>query len=602
MPAEAFILLGGVGLFLYGMHALTGELRIMTTDSARGAIRRYAGKPLPGMAVGAALTALIQSSSATLVMVLGFVGAGILTFTQSLGLILGANVGTTFTGWMVMLFGVKIDLGLISFPVLFGAGLVRIIASGALARAGGVLAGLALIFIGIDVMKDGMAIFDGILSPETLPTDTLAGRLQILGLGVLITVITQSSSAGVAATIVLLAEGHLTFTQAAALAIGTTVGTTFTGILASIGGTLGMRRTALANLVFNMTKGVIALALLDLIERALLLGGTIAEPTVALVVFHTGFTLIGALLFLPITGPFGRLVERLLPERPQAIERELDPRFLADASAALDIALSVARRHVTDLALQLGAALTPGSARSGDGGIGSRAALIACQQKIEREQQALDGFVARINLPEGDPRRLERLGDILALIDHLRRLAHRAGQSERITVAIYEPALRREARFLGVMLLQLAALEAELVPVDAAVAEHHATALAVLHRRLRRASARLDRREQRLRRKILKSHAAPPRLFAVTDSMRWLRRSTAHVERVVYHLSAAERQAYQPEDPPTGEKTGPADAALPETRAVRRETPGDGLTEPAGAAAADPPGDTEPAADTVPKR
>lgn len=541
MATEIFVLLGGIGLFLYGMQALTGELKIMVTDSARGAIRRYAGRPVPGMAVGAGLTALIQSSSATIVMTLGFVGAGILSFTQSLGIILGANVGTTFTGWMVMLFGVKIDMGLISFPVLFGAGLVRIMSSGALARFAGVLAGLALIFIGIDLMKDGMAIFDGLLTPETLPADTLSGRLQLLGLGVLVTVITQSSSAGVAATIVLLAEGHLTFTQAAAAAIGATVGTTFTGILASIGGTNGMRRTALANLVFNMTKGIIALLLLDVIARALATGGQLQDPTVALVVFHTGFTLIGALMFLPFTGPFGRLIEWLLPERKQAIERELDPRFLSDPSAALDIALSVLRRHVTELSGHLGAVLRPGGLPGG-AAPPARADL----QTITRELEAVGNFASQINLPERDPRRLERLGDLMSLIDHLRRLMHRASQSGRITVATYEPALRREAMYFGAILRRIAEEETSFAPGDADAAPRHRATLRDLHARLSRSEERLMRREERLRRRVLATRAAPPRLFAITDSMRWLRRSTAHVERVLFHLIAAENQAFAP--------------------------------------------------------
>lgn len=538
MATEIFVLLGGIGLFLYGMQALTGELKIMVTDSARVAIRRYAGRPVPGMAVGAGLTALIQSSTATILMTLGFVGAGILTFTQSLGIILGANVGTTFTGWMVMLFGVKIDLGLISFPVLFVAGLVRILASGPVSRLAGVVSGLALIFIGIDLMKDGMGVFDGMLSPETLPADTLWGRLQLLGLGVLVTVITQSSSAGVAATIVLLAEGHLTFTQAAPLAIGATVGTTFTGLLASIGGTTGMRRTALANLVFNLTKGIIALLLLDLIARVLTAGGQLYDPTVALVVFHTGFTLIGALMFLPFIGAFGRLIETLVPERKQAIERELDPLFLSDPSAALDIALSVLRRHVAELSGHLGTALRPGAH--------SPATATANLQTISAELDAVGNFVSKINLPEGDPRRLERLGDLMSLIDHMRRLLLRASQSGRITVAAYEPALRREAIYFGTILQRIAALEAAFAPGAPEAATRHRAALRGLHARLARSAERLRRREERLRRRVLATRAAPPRLFAITDSMRWLRRSTAHVERVLFHLIAAENQAFAP--------------------------------------------------------
>ncbi|MCC5988815.1 MAG: Na/Pi cotransporter family protein [Pararhodobacter sp.] len=546
MATEIFVLLGGIGLFLYGMQALTGELKIMVTDSARGAIRRYAGRPVPGMAVGAGLTALIQSSTATILMTLGFVGAGILTFTQSLGIILGANVGTTFTGWMVMLFGVKIDLGLISFPVLFVAGLVRIMSSGALSRVAGVVSGLALIFIGIDLMKDGMGVFDGMLSPETLPADTLWGRLQLLGLGVLVTVITQSSSAGVAATIVLLAEGHLTFTQAAPLAIGATVGTTFTGLLASIGGTTGMRRTALANLVFNLTKGIIALLLLDLIARVLTAGGQLYDPTVALVVFHTGFTLIGALMFLPFIGAFGRLIESLVPERKQAIERELDPHFLSDPSAALDIALSVLRRHVAELSGLLGTALRPG-ARSP----ATTPPAAADLQTISAELDAVGSFVSKINLPEGDPRRLERLGDLMSLIDHMRRLLQRASQSGRITVAAYEPALRREAIYFGTILQRIAAQEATFAPGEPDAATRHHAALRGLHARLARSAERLRRREERLRRRVLATRAAPPRLFAITDSMRWLRRSTAHVERVLFHLIAAENQAFAPAPAPS---------------------------------------------------
>ena len=563
MPTEIFVLLGGIGLFLYGMQALTAELKIMVTDNARGAIRRYAGRPLPGMAVGAGLTAIIQSSSATLVMTLGFVGAGVLTFTQSLGIILGANVGTTFTGWMVMLFGVKINMGLISFPVLFVAGLVRIIASGALARLAGVIAGLALIFIGIDLMKDGMGIFDGLLTPETLPADTLWGRLQLLGLGVVVTVITQSSSAGMAATIVLLAEGHLTFTQAAALAIGTTVGTTFTGILASIAGTNDMRRAALANLVFNMTKGIIALLLLDGIARLLATGGQMQDPTVALVVFHTGFTVIGALLFLPVIGPFGRSVEWLLPERKQPIERELDPRFLSDPSAALDITLSVLRRHVSELSAHLGHALRPGVAGGAAGGTADPAT-------ITRELDAVGDFLSKINLPDRDQLRLERRGDLMSLIDHMRRLLHRAGQSGRITVAVYEPSLHREALYFGAILRRIADHEASFVPGEPDAAQRHAAVLRALHARLQRSGARLARREERLRRRVLSSRAAPPRLFALTDSIRWLRRSNTHVERVLHHLSAAEEQAFaateaKPEEEPSAEQAPreatPRDAA-----------------------------------------
>jgi len=545
IPDGIFQLLGGIGLFLYGMQALTAELKVMASDQARAAIRRFAARPVTGMAAGAAITALIQSSSATMVMTLGFVGAGILSFSQSLGIILGANIGTTFTGWMVMLLGVKINLGTLAFPVLFAAGLMRILTSGAVARLGGVLAGLCLIFIGIDLLKEGMSVFDGLLSPENLPTDTLWGRLQLLGLGVVVTVVTQSSSAGVAATIVLLSEGHVSFTQAAALVIGMTVGTTFTGVLASLGGNIAMRRTAIAHLIFNLTQGLVALSLLDLVVRVMAAGITMGDAPLALVLFHSGFALVGALVFLPFTGAFARLVEWLVPERPLAIEQELDARFLTDPAAALDVVLSGSRRQISALFGQLGALLAPGLRPA-------EAPDLAGQVS---NADALGLFLSQIALPEKDPLRQERYGELMALLDHLRRLIQRAGQGGRMTVAMYEPMLRRETLYFGAILRAVAQLEAGFIPGDAEKAREHATQLARLHARLVRAQPRLARREDRLRRRVLSTRAAPPRIFAITDSMRWLRRSSAHAERVLFHLLAAERQAMAAHAPPPSSDT-----------------------------------------------
>lgn len=533
IPTEIFFLLGGVGLFLYGMQALTAELKVMTSERARSAIRRFARKPVTGLAAGAAVTAIIQSSTATMVMTLGLVGAGVLSFGQSLGIILGANIGTTFTGWMVMLLGIKINLGTLAFPVLFVAALLRLLTAGGVARLAGGLAGLGMIFIGIDLMKDGMGVFDGWLNPESLPTATLGGRLQLLGLGVLVTVVTQSSTAGVAATIVLLSEGHVNFTQAAALVIGMTVGTTFTGILASLGGTTAMRRTALAHLIFNLTQGLVALSLLDLVVRAVAVGLAMGDGTLALVVFHTGFAVVGAFLFLPFVRVFARLIERLVPDKPHALEKELDPRFLSDPSAALDVVLSATRRQIAALFAALGAQLAPGPRPADSPDLKAQTA----------DADALGLYLSQISLPEGEPVPQDRYGALMAILDHLRRLILRAGQGGRLTVALYEPMLRREALYFGAILRAVAGQEAGYVAGDFEHARAHGEELQRLHAKLARGQARLARREDRLRRRVLSMRAAPPRTFALTDAMRWLRRSNAHAERVLYHLLAAERQA-----------------------------------------------------------
>jgi phosphate:Na+ symporter len=516
MPEGLPALLGGIGLFLLGMHQLTGDLRLMTSDRARAALRRFAGRPLGGFLTGAGVTGLIQSSSAATVITLGFVGAGFLTLSQALGIILGANVGTTLTGWAVMVLGVKVNLGTLALPALFVAALLRILGRGALARGAGVVAGLALVLVGIDMMKAGMAAAQGVLDPRMLPADTLGGRLVLLALGAAVTLVTQSSSAGVAAAIVLVAGGHASFTQAAALVVGMTVGTTFTGILASLGGTTDMRRLALAHLAFNLMQGLVALLLLDGIAR--LMPDDPGDGPLALVIFHTAFTLTGALVFLPFLPRIAAAVTRLVPDRPSALAQELDRRFLSDPSAALDLALAATRRRVTTLFGALGAALDPRVETPPLDG----ALLMA-------EAEAIGQFVTEIAIPEDDALRLRRVGEILAVLDHLRRLAHRAGQASRIAVAVYDPLLRRETRLLG------ATLRAAAGAGDAAPGRAHA--------RLDRASTRLAHRETGLRRRVLTSGQASPRLFATTDALRWLRRSTAHAERVLHHLAAAEGQA-----------------------------------------------------------
>ncbi|KPQ08154.1 MAG: phosphate:Na+ symporter [Rhodobacteraceae bacterium HLUCCA12] len=533
IPTDLFVLLGGIGLFLYGMQALTAELQVIASDRARAVIQRFARRPLSGLAAGAGVTALVQSSSATMVMTLGFVGAGILSFSQSLGIVLGANIGTTFTGWAVMVLGINVNLGTLAFPALFLAGLGRILLSGPAARIGGVVAGLCLILIGIDLMQDGMTAFDGVLDPRSLPSDTLAGRLQLLVLGMAATVVTQSSSAGVAATLVLLSAGHVAFGQAAALVIGMSVGTTFTGILASLGGNAAMRRTALAHLTFNLIQGAVALVLLDLATRGAdpvfdMIGGPLA-----LVVFHTGFTVLGAAVFLPVIAPMARFVEWLVPEKALAIEHDLDPRFLSDPAAALDVALAGTRRQIAGLFGDLGAALAP----SPPAGVGPD---IAAQT---RTADAIGNYLTQIALSEQDPRRRQRFGELMALLDHMRRLIHRATQRDRIALALTEASLCRETRYFGAILRRIARHEAEFVAGDAAIAQDHAASLSRLHQRLTRAQDRLSRREDALRRRVLSSRATPPRLFAITDAMRWLRRSAAHAERVLHHLLAAQSQA-----------------------------------------------------------
>ncbi|MEY8841056.1 Na/Pi cotransporter family protein, partial [Cribrihabitans sp. XS_ASV171] len=220
MNSDILAALGGVGLFLIGMHMLSGGLRALAGDRLRALLARFTRTPLSGAATGAAVTALIQSSSATTVTAIGFVSAGLLTFSHALGIIFGANIGTTVTGWLVAILGFKLDLGQTVLPLVLVGALLQLLGRGDWARSGQALAGFSLLFIGIDAMKDGLEAFEGIVTPQDFPEDTVLGRLQLVGIGVLITLVTQSSSAGVATALAALGAGAISFPQAAALVIG----------------------------------------------------------------------------------------------------------------------------------------------------------------------------------------------------------------------------------------------------------------------------------------------------------------------------------------------------------------------------------------------
>lgn len=509
--ADYLVLIGGVGLFLFGMQAMTDALKDMASRQARQFLGRFTRTPFSGVVTGALTTAVIQSSSATLVMTIGFVGAGLLTFAQALGVIFGANIGTTITGWMVLFLGFKLSLGAAALPVLFLGSLMRILARGQWARLGSVLAGLALIFIGLGMMQDGMAQFEGRITPASFPDDSLGGRLLLVLIGIATTVITQSSSAGVAATLVLLSAGTVSFDQAAAMVIGMHIGSTFTALLAAFGGSREMRRTALANLLYMLATGALGFALLPMAGpflRDVLLGG---DKQVALVAFHTLFNVTGVMVMLPLVGRFAALIERIMPDQPDPLVERLDTRLLSDAGAALDTAGGAARDIGAALFTPLGAALLPG---------GTLAAMAGQRKRVETDLEHLRDFVTRIVIAEDMEHAANRHGALLHMYDHLHRLAYRSGQEARINTVLGDARLRRYARVLGALMQRHVAGE----DVQA---------------RLERLALRLEAQENRLRRDIMRrAHLrgmATARLFAVTDGIRWLRRTTAHVGRIVHY-------------------------------------------------------------------
>jgi phosphate:Na+ symporter len=506
-------LLGGIGLFLFGMETLTAALRSLAGDGLRRWLLQMTSSPLRGVLTGAGITAVVQSSTAVTIMTIGFVGAGLISFPQSLGVIYGANIGTTVTGWIIMLVGVKLKLGVVALPVLFVASLMGILGEGQLARVGRMLAGLSLIFIGLDVMQAAVAAVPEFVNPDWLPGDSWGGRLMLVAIGLIIVAIMQSSSAGIALTLVLLGSDSLSFGQAAAMVIGMNMGTTVTGFLASLGGSSEMLRAALSNLLFNLIAAVLAFPLIDVVAPMLHNGVTGPDDQTALVLFHTVINLLGAALFLPMTKPFAALVTWMVPDRPVTLARALDPQLMADSGTALDAAARTAAAIAEAIGLALQAALAPKGQRD-------LRPLAALPGRVEPARKALETWLAQLSVPQDRPDALSRMAALMHLTDHLARLTARSEERGRIAHLADSPRLSRPARAVAAALA---------VPRRAGQAARLAARIRGFALRHRRGA-------------LLREHAgmiSPADVFRETDALRWLDRVAEHAERIAHYSAQA---------------------------------------------------------------
>lgn len=531
MTEQLFLVLGGIGMFLMGMKAMTEALREAAGTQLQQILTRFTTTPFRGVMSGAATTAVIQSSSATTVMTVGFVGAGLLTMTQALGVIYGANIGTTATGWLVSLLGFKLKLGTLSMLLLFPASLLDLLGRGGWARAGRMVAGLCLLLIGLDLMQQGMQDVTTILRPEMLPPNTVLGLLALAVIGAALTVLMQSSSAAMALALVMLESGAITLTQAIAIVAGMNIGTTCTALLASLGGSRPMRQTAVANLMFNVATSLMVVPVLLFGIDALQLVAERTSTMTALLVFHTGFNLVGAALFLPLTPQFAQLINRLLPDRPKDALITLDRAFLADPEMSL-ISVHAALETVTmrTYAAMAAALQLPADYR----GV---SALEPCRTALKE----IEGFLADIRLTPDHAAQEAEYSVLLHQTDHLLRLLERLSQTGRIAVLGDDPLLRRPAVIAGAILTRLLSRQG----------------VAKERRRLLRLERLVGARKARHRRGLLLGEHAGlydlGEVFSHTDAMRWLNRSLHHLERLEHYrgLSHAALPATRGSDAPS---------------------------------------------------
>lgn len=312
-----FNLLGGVGLFLFGIKLMGESLQDLAGDRMRRLISALTSSPVKGVIVGALITALIQSSSATTVMTASFVHAGLMTLKQSVGVIMGAAIGTTITAQLIAFKIQEFALPLIGFGMLFAV-------FGRSKRQkfiGNCIVGFGLLFVGMQTMENATFFLrdrqDIFLAFQHHP---LLGVMA----GTVLTMLVQSSSATVGLTIVMASQGLLTIDSAIPILFGDNIGTTITAVLASVGLNRSARQSALAHVLFKVIGVLLFLAFLGPFRQLVLLTSTDIARQLANA--HTIFNVLNTLLFLPFVEPFVRLVRAIIPDDGGAIL--MGPRFL----------------------------------------------------------------------------------------------------------------------------------------------------------------------------------------------------------------------------------------------------------------------------------
>lgn len=306
-----FHLLVGLGIFLYGMHQLENGAKELSGRRLKNWILASTRSPVTSVMSGTVLTAILQSSSLVGLVVLAFASAGAIPLINAVGVLLGANLGTTFTGWLVTTLGFKLDLEQFALPIVAFAGVSQLLwqAPTKLHALGKVLLGLGLLLFGLSTMKDSVADI-----PTALNFSTLQGYHPIIYLliGTATTALIQSSSAMMILTLTALNAGLLALPEAAALVIGADLGTTSTVLLGSIAGGAVKRQLALAHLLFNLVVDIAAFFIFLPFLPAAFTYLNLQDPLYGLVAFHSFFNLMGLVVFVPLIKPFTRWLMRLV--------------------------------------------------------------------------------------------------------------------------------------------------------------------------------------------------------------------------------------------------------------------------------------------------
>ncbi len=431
---DVLTMIGGLCLFLFGMDLMGQALERRAGGRLRTLLDKMTGRVMTGFLTGMAITAVIQSSSATTVMVVGFVNSGLMTLRQAINVIMGANVGTTVTAWLLSLAGISsgnvwIDLlKPTSFtPVLALVGIILYMSckSGKRKDTGVILLGFATLMFGMDTMSGAVA---GLKDVPAFAQLFVAFKNPVLGVlaGAVLTGIIQSSSASVGILQALAVTGQVSYAAAIPIIMGQNIGTCVTALLSSVGTNKNAKRAAVVHLMFNVI-GVVVLLMAFCIVKAVFAPSILQMPATmyGIAVAHSCFNVICTALLLPCGGLLEKLAVRLVPDGPQEKAEqpvELDERLLATPPLALQQCRAVAEEMAACAAEALNRGLDAFSAYTPELAEGIR----RDEKRCDRYEDALGTYLVRLSTQQMGAAESEEATELLKTIGDFERISDHA--------------------------------------------------------------------------------------------------------------------------------------------------------------------------------
>lgn len=519
MMAVIFPFAGGVGLFLIGMMLLSRSLVAFAGEALRKGLVRFTGTTPKAFTSGALLTAMMQSSTATTVTLIGFVSAGLISFSHAIGVVMGASLGNSAASWVVSGIALKVNLSFYTMPLIGVGALCKLLSKKKLGDLGMAVAGFGILFLGLHTIQEAMTGLTAHVDLAALPMGGLGAHLIILLIGLAMTAILQSSTAAIATTLTAVHAGAISLDQAASVIVGAAIGTTLTTALVSIGANTSAKRTALAHVLFNLVAGLVAILLLPLYLYAVTRIAAYFNTTpgaVSLAAFHSLFILLGALLFAPFIDRFAHFIERLLPEKADNLTPHLDDSLLGVPGLALE----AAQRTIDEISEEF--FILHGHIVSNTG----YPKLAQVTPQVAALETVFD-FITRIQV-EGSTDELNAMKVAqLHAVDHLIRLAAR---QQHFLEDDHHINQRGFAEAVDVAMSQLQLIEQGLATNEPADWVEQ----------LEQKSEELKAISAKTRAELLKRHGHHTSNRAIlleTDNYRWLERNGHHIWRIGYYLS-----------------------------------------------------------------